>query len=312
MKFIEIKCVLKHATMLLMCVFVLTVMTACGAKNADEAVSKEDEIVVAGTEDTLEDKLGAEEQIEKLHSRCTYIEESSISVSQPGNYIIDGVELCDAVEASPEMNSAWEGYSEEELGFLGPDKMPNCTENEDGCHYVFYDSGLYVYVNDFNTVYRDHSHYTEYANVWVGVNDGRILGGLEEYGKACAQKSSEVELADAVEESSETDSAAEVSSETDSAAVASSDINSKWGGYTEEELGYLSPDKMPNCEMNDEGIHFIVYNGVTYFYVNDLNNILLSYSSAWEYADVWIAADSDRILGGLEKYGRECAKKRDD
>lgn len=188
MKFIETKCVLKHAAKLLVCAFILTVMTACGAKNTGEAVSKEDENANAGTEDAAENEKFFEEQIEELHGRFMYIEEPTISVSQPGNYIIDGVELCDAVEASPEMNSAWEGYSEEELGFLGPDKMPNCTENEDGCHYVFYDSGLYVYVNDFNTVYRDHSHYTEYANVWVGVNDGRILGGLEEYGKECAKK----------------------------------------------------------------------------------------------------------------------------
>lgn len=192
MKSIENNQVIKHAAMLLMCVFVLVVMTACGTDNADEAVSKEDKIGAAGTEDEPEDEKSAEEQIEEeiaqMRSRYMFMEEPFMSVSQPGNYIVNGVELCDAVEAPQEPDDTWEGYSEEELGFLKPDSMPNCLSGEQDCHFVIYDEIMYVYVNEYNAAFGERSTYTEYANVWCSTDGSRVLGGLEEYGRECAQE----------------------------------------------------------------------------------------------------------------------------
>lgn len=189
MKFIETNQVIKHAAMLLMCVFVLALMTACGS---DEAVSKKDKIDTAGTEDKPENEKSVEEQLEEeiaeMRSRYMFIEEPFMSVSQPGNYIINGVELCDAVEAPLEPDDTWEGYSEEELGFLKPDSMPNCLAGEQDCHFVLYDGVMYVYVNEFNAAFGERSTYTEYANVWCSTDGSQVLGGLEEYGRKCAQE----------------------------------------------------------------------------------------------------------------------------
>lgn len=192
MKVLETNQVIKHAAMLLMCVFVLAVMTACGTDSADEAVSKEDGVDAAGTEGEPEGEKSAEEQLEEeiaqMRSRYMFMEEPFMSVSQPGNYIVNGVELCDAVEAPQEPDDTWEGYSEEELGFLKPDSMPNCLAGEQDCHFVLYDGVMYVYVNEYNAAFGERSTYTEYANVWCSTDGSRVLGGLEEYGRECAQE----------------------------------------------------------------------------------------------------------------------------
>lgn len=181
-------------------IFTLMMLTACGAKDSGEAeaVAEEGKAAVAETAEASETEKSVEEQIEEeiaeLRSRYMYIEEETLmTVSQPGNYIIDGVELCDAVEASQEPDDTWEGYSEEELGFLKPDRMPNCLSGERDCHFVSYDGVLYVYVNDYNSAFGEKSIYTEYANVWCSTEDGRVLGGLEEYGRKCAQEKGEAE-----------------------------------------------------------------------------------------------------------------------
>lgn len=197
--FMKKKNFIKSAAIGLMCIFTLAVFTACGAKDSGEAeaVPKAEEAAATGTEETAEESEAEKsveeqiaEEIAEMRSQYIYVEEPDMSVSQLGNYVIDGVELCDAVEAPQEMNSAWEGYSEEELGFLSPDNMPNCTLGGEDCHFISYDGVIYVYVNDYNAAFAEYSilPYAEYANVWCSVEDGRVLGGLEEYGRKCAQE----------------------------------------------------------------------------------------------------------------------------
>lgn len=187
-----IRQVMKSAAIGLMCIFTLTVFTACGAKGSGEAVSKEEEDAATGTAEASEAEKSVEEQIEEeiaaLRSQYMYIEEAVMSVSQPGNYIVNGVELCDAVEEPQESDDTWEGYSEEELGFLKPDSMPNCLSGERDCHFLLYNGVTYVYVNDYNSAFGEKSIYTEYANVWCSTDGSQVLGGLEEYGRKCAQQ----------------------------------------------------------------------------------------------------------------------------
>lgn len=183
---------IKSAAIGLICVFTLTSFTACGAKDSAEAgaVPKEDAVTTTGealeAEKSVEEQL--EEEIAQMRSRYMFMEEPFMSVSQPGNYIVNGVELCDAVEAPQEPDDTWEGYSEEELGFLKPDSMPNCLSGEQDCHFVIYDEVMYVYVNEYNAAFGERSTYTEYANVWCSTDGSRVLGGLEEYGRECARE----------------------------------------------------------------------------------------------------------------------------
>lgn len=176
----EIRHVMKSAVIGLICIFTLTALTACGAKDSEKALE------TAEAEKSVEGQL--EEEIAQMRSRYKFMEEPFMSVSQPGNYIVNGVELCDAVEAPQEPDDTWEGYSEEELGFLKPDSMPNCLSGEQDCHFVIYDEVMYVYVNEYNAAFGERSTYTEYANVWCSTDGSRVLGGLEEYGRECAQK----------------------------------------------------------------------------------------------------------------------------
>ena len=60
--------------------------------------------------------------------------------------MIAGVELCDAAEAPQDTDDRWEGYTETELGFLSPDKMPNCITDEIGNHWVLYNNVMYTYI----------------------------------------------------------------------------------------------------------------------------------------------------------------------
>ncbi len=187
MKFLETNQVIKHAAMLLMCVFVLAVITACGTDNADATGTEDKPMGEPENEKSVEEQI--EEEIAGMRSRYLFMEEEPLmSVAQPGNYIVDGVELCDAVEAPQEPDDTWEGYSEEELGFLKPDSMPNCKVGEQDCHFVIYDGIMYVYVNEFNAAFGERSIYTEYANVWCSTDKSRVLGDLEEYGRKCAQE----------------------------------------------------------------------------------------------------------------------------
>lgn len=92
---------------------------------------------------------------------------------------------------------------------------------------------------------------------------------------------------------------------------AASDLMIEWEGYTERELGMLSPDEMPNVQEN-EGVHYILYDHVAYQYVNDFNALNMNIGNCRDYANVWVNVQSDGslvILGGLEEYGKECAAK---
>lgn len=159
------------------CILISITMTACGQ-------NKQTENTTAGTETDMEQKM------EEMRGQFMYLGESVIGVSHPGNYVIDGVELCDAAEAPQDVDDTWEGYSEAELGFLRPERMPNCIVDEAGNHWVLYNGVMYTYVNDHNSQYGDASPFIEYANVWCSMDSSnrQFLGDLEEYGRKCAQE----------------------------------------------------------------------------------------------------------------------------
>lgn len=162
------------ALTLISCVLVMGTLTACGT-NAD-------------SDSRAADRGKSEEEVKREEMRSLfYHEETTI---EPGHYMIDGVELCDAAEVTQDTDDRWEGYTETELGFLSPEKMPNCTTDEMGNHWVLYNNVMYTYVNDFNLQYGDASQFKDYANVWCSMDpmNMRILGDLDDYGKMCAQE----------------------------------------------------------------------------------------------------------------------------
>lgn len=173
-------------------VFMLTVAVGCGKTTDTDtleenaALSEETEIATENAENPLRNHMTAEEFYDTYMS----IKEADVIVSQPGNYIINGVELCDAAEAPEDMDDSWEGYSEKDLGLLPPSKMPNVIVDEAGNHGVMYNNEYYIYVNDTNRRHGDKSGFSRYANVWCtpSAADCKVLGGWDEYGRACAEK----------------------------------------------------------------------------------------------------------------------------
>ena len=140
--------------------------------------------------DTVPEERGfAAKETAEFKSSFSLPEIESTQLSQPGNYIVNGVELCDPLIASEMIDDPWMGYSEMELGLLSPEEMPNCESSEYGYHTVMYNGGMYMYVNEFNEVMNDPI-FQEYADVWATMTPEReviILGGLEEYGKYSAE-----------------------------------------------------------------------------------------------------------------------------
>lgn len=91
-------------------------------------------------------------------------------------------------------------------------------------------------------------------------------------------------------------------------------VDCTWMGYSEVDLGFLTPEEMPNCEMTEYGFHTVMYDGVLYFYINEYNKATGD-PAFQEFADVWGTKNAEGdvfILGGLEEYGRYCAKKGED
>lgn len=169
-------------------IFMLLAMVGCGKATDVGALGENvaSEQSAEATDNSLQNHMTSEEFYDTYMS----IKREDVIVSQPGNYIINGVELCDAVEASDNMDDSWEGYSEQDLGLLPPSKMPNVIVDEGGNHGVMYNNEYYIYVNDINRRHGDKSGFSQYANVWCTpiVSDCKILGGWDEYGRACAEK----------------------------------------------------------------------------------------------------------------------------
>ena len=173
-------------------IFILNVAAGCG-KATETDMSEENVALSEGTEATAEsaeNPLRNHMTSEEFYDTYMSIKREDVIVSQPGNYIINGVELCDAVEPSADMDDSWEGYSEQDLGLLPPSKMPNVIVDEGGNHGVMYNNEYYIYVNDMNRRDGDKSGFSQYANVWCTpiVSDCKILGGWDEYGRSCAEK----------------------------------------------------------------------------------------------------------------------------
>lgn len=168
---------IKSAAIVIMGGLMLITLAACKDKEVSQNV------------DDVEAKL------DEMRSIYMYTETSEVLIPQSGNYVIDGVELCDAAVAEDICDDTWEGYTEAELGFLKPESMPNCILDEEGNHWVMYDGIPYVYVNDFNTKYGEHSQFTDLSNVWCTMDPGnrRVLGDLEDYGKQCARNGGNAE-----------------------------------------------------------------------------------------------------------------------
>lgn len=184
----------KKTTLGILCGMLMLCMAAGCDSSADTTVeAEESEAVVQSTEAAKQDTGKSEQDYmtaEEFHDTYMSTGEVDVIVSQPGNYIINGVELCDAVEASEDMDDSWEGYTEQDLGLLPPSKMPNVQLNEQGYHGVFYNNEYYIYANDLNRDNAKLSGVSQYANVWCAITgaDRKILGGWEEYGRACAGK----------------------------------------------------------------------------------------------------------------------------
>lgn len=103
------------------------------------------------------------------------------------------------------------------------------------------------------------------------------------------------------------------------------DIDSKWMGYSEIELGLLTPEEMPNCfdYGKEVGKYMpgVEYEGKLYWYVNDYIESFVGIARTEEdyekleklkeYANVWCTFPNPEIivLGGLYEYGKECAKQ---
>lgn len=185
--------ILKKGILYSICViFMLTVAAGCGKTTDTDtleenaALEQETEIATENAENPLRNHMTAEE----FYNTYMSIKEVDVIVSQPGNYIINGVELCDAAEASEDMDDSWEGYSEKDLGLLPPSKMPNVQVNEQGYHGVFYNDEYYIYANDLNRNNERLSGVSQYANVWCTITgaERKILGDWDDYGRACAER----------------------------------------------------------------------------------------------------------------------------
>ena len=103
--------------------------------------------------------------------------------------------------------------------------------------------------------------------------------------------------------------------------------DSIWMGYSEMELGFLTPEEMPNCYNSGEDVGLyspaVQYNGEYYLYVNDFLKIfsknartpeeLEKLEKLQQYADVWCTYPNSegelKVLGGLEEYGRYRAQQ---
>jgi len=172
-----------NVLMIIVSLFILVMAAGC-SKKGEEVSEIVDNAAAVGIESDDISKHGAEE----FYNTYIYQNSDDIYVLQEGNYFVNGVELCDALEQVDGEDELWEGYSEQELGLLTPDKMPNVVEANDGCHGVWYNDVLYMYVNDVNEIYGESGGMAEFANVWFSTDTRKVLGDWEEYGKKCAEE----------------------------------------------------------------------------------------------------------------------------
>lgn len=174
--------VIKRAAVVITGGLMLITLVACKDKGDSKASEVSETLVVSQNVDDVEAKL------EELRSTYMSTETSEVLLPQYGNYVIDGVELCDAAVAEDACDDTWEGYTEAELGFLRPESMPNCILDEEGNHWVMFDGIPYVYVNDFNANYGEYSQFSDLSNVWCTMDPSnrKVLSDLEDYGKQCA------------------------------------------------------------------------------------------------------------------------------
>lgn len=96
---------------------------------------------------------------------------------------------------------------------------------------------------------------------------------------------------------SETNQTTETSNVSESVVV---DANDRWGGMTEKELALLTPEEMPNCQVGDNGIHSIFYNGKLYIYADDHNKYMESIGSDdfIDYSNAWVSmGETITVLG---------------
>lgn len=201
-----------RSKILILCILLMATLNACGSKETAEKVDDGGSVTnsdsAAMTDIYSGEYSGA---IKAFKEQYLNHGENEYKVSQDGNYKVGNVELSDPVVISEEDNSEWLGYSEVELGFLTPEEMPNCiiAEESSGANTmaaILYNDVPYFYVNDMikeleraigeygaqDSMGQLLNEYKKYSNVWVtsaiDVEDIKVLGGLEEYGKYCAQR----------------------------------------------------------------------------------------------------------------------------
>ena len=181
----------------LLCIVGIGAMAGCG---------NQDETDAAGTDAAASNEVSTEKVLE---TEITSVEDVNAAIAEfqekyvlpgadIGNSVIEGdLQTIDGVtlgmlvpEDESERMVEWEGYTERELGMLSPEVMPNCQQEQSGLHYIIFNEMTYLYVNDLNAQGMGED-YKQYANVWVARGEKgaiTVLGGLEEYGKQCAQE----------------------------------------------------------------------------------------------------------------------------
>ena len=195
-------------TLLLIFVLILVTLGACGKKGNDsrlENASVDVDVSIMEDEDTYyySDEIIA---FKELYMNSG---ENEYKVSHEGNFMIGNSELSDPLFINENISDEWMGYSEVELGFLAPEEMPNCFDSTSETGMIIpaikYENEYYFYVNEYkkdleiivgkygsNELRQVLMEYKKYSDVWVSsaiyVEDIKVLGGLEEYGKYCAQK----------------------------------------------------------------------------------------------------------------------------
>lgn len=100
-----------------------------------------------------------------------------------------------------------------------------------------------------------------------------------------------------------TDGIKEVESTSEVQEVAATEDEAIWGGMTEEELGLLRPENMPNCQVDENNIHYITYQGKKYYFANDYNRYenLKGSTEYLNYVNLWVHKEADGnqiVLGG--------------
>ncbi len=172
-----------------LCLIGIIGIGGCGAKKTEDTSAAQGSLETNTPKITSPEE--ANEAIDNFQTKIGEMRDNDVIIVSGDTETIDGVTLNISIEDNQERLTEWEGYSEQELGILSPDKMPNCQQDETGIHYIMFNDIMYLYVNDLNERGMTDAGLKEYANIWVNIGEKgviTILGNAEQYGKSCAKE----------------------------------------------------------------------------------------------------------------------------